>query len=168
MITDKHSWSGWKTEGADEFDKPSSSVWYTLSYNKSFLHYCECPNASFGLQKYQRWFVWIYLPKPRSQTFHYVCTGKTIWKFRNTYYKWSIFLNCTSTENRLLDAGYFYATFHKSNLAMNIVQLTSGRTNEEQRKAVLKATEEIAKFGPQVILLYTSKEITQLLLQQVR
>lgn len=51
---------------------------------------------------------------------------------------------------------------------MNLVQLTSERTNEEQRKAVLKATEEIAKFGPQVILLYTSKEITQLLLQQVR
>ena len=51
---------------------------------------------------------------------------------------------------------------------MNLVQLTKERTNCEQRKAVLKATEEITKFGPQVILLYTSKEITQLLLQQVR
>ena len=48
---------------------------------------------------------------------------------------------------------------------MNLVQLTGRRTNEEQRKAVLKATEEIAKFGPQVILLYN---YNQLLLQQVR
>ena len=35
-------------------------------------------------------------------------------------------------------------------------------------KGSLKATEEITKFGPEVILLYTSKEIAQLLLQQVR
>ena len=78
------------------------------------------------------------------------------------------FMSVTSAENRLLDAGYFYATFQNSNLAMNLVQLANGRTSEEQRKAVLKATEEITKFGPEVILLYTSKEIAQLLLQQVR
>ena len=75
---------------------------------------------------------------------------------------------CNFYRNRLLDAGYFYATFQNSNLAMNLVQLANGRTSEEQRKAVLKATEEITKFGPEVILLYTSKEIAQLLLQQVR
>ena len=51
---------------------------------------------------------------------------------------------------------------------MNLVQLANGRTGEEQRKAVLKATEEITEFGPEVVLLYTSKEIAQLLLQQVR
>ena len=78
------------------------------------------------------------------------------------------FMSVTSTENRFLDAGYFYANFQNSNLAMNLVQLANGRTSEEQRKAVLKATEEITKFGPDVILLYTSKEIAQLLLQQVR
>ena len=77
-------------------------------------------------------------------------------------------MSVTSTENRLLDAGYFYATFQNSNLAMNLVQLANGRTGEEQRKAVLKATEEITEFGPEVVLLYTSKEIAQLLLQQVR
>ena len=77
-------------------------------------------------------------------------------------------MSVTSTENRLLDAGYFYATFQNSNSAMNLVQLANGRTSEEQRKAVLKATEEITEFGPEVILLYTSKEIAQLLLQQVR
>ena len=100
--------------------------------------------------------------------------------FRNTAYSMDETLNgffctlcmtlmsVTSTENRLLDAGYFYATFQNSNLAMNLVQLANGRTSEEQRKAVLKATEEITEFGPEVILLYTSKEIAQLLLQQVR
>ena len=77
-------------------------------------------------------------------------------------------MSVTSTENRLLDAGYFYATFQNSNSAMNLVQLANGRTSEEQRKAVLKATEEITEFDPEVILLYTSKEIAQLLLQQVR
>ena len=77
-------------------------------------------------------------------------------------------MSVTSTENRLLDAGYFYATFQNSNSAMNLVQLANGRTSEEQRKAVLKATEEITEFGPEVVLLYTSKEIAQLLLQQVR
>ena len=100
--------------------------------------------------------------------------------FRNTAYSMDETLNgfictlcmtllsVTSTENRLLDAGYFYATFQNSNSAMNLVQLANGRTSEEQRKAVLKATEEITEFGPEVILLYTSKEIAQLLLQQVR
>ena len=100
--------------------------------------------------------------------------------FRNTAYSMDETLNgfictlcmtllsVTSTENRLHDAGYFYATFQNSNSAMNLVQLANGRTNEEQRKAVLKATEEITEFGPEVILLYTSKEIAQLLLQQVR
>ena len=100
--------------------------------------------------------------------------------FRNTTYSMDETLNgfictlcmtlmsVTSTENRLLDAGYFYATFQNSNLAMNLVQLANGRTSEEQRKAVLKATEEITEFGSEVILLYTSKQIAQLLLQQVR
>ena len=78
------------------------------------------------------------------------------------------FMSVTSTENRLLDAGYFYATFQNFNVAMNLVQLANGRTSEEQRKAVLKATEKITKFAPEAILLYTSKEIIQLLLQQVR
>ena len=72
------------------------------------------------------------------------------------------------TEAGLLGAGYFYATFQHFNFAMNLVQLVNSRTSEEQRIAFLKAEEEITKFEPEVILLYTNKERTQLMLQQVK
>ena len=47
----KHSSIGWKTQGGDEFAKNNS---FTLSYNKSFLHFFECTNAGLELSKYQR------------------------------------------------------------------------------------------------------------------
>ena len=71
------------------------------------------------------------------------------------------------TETRLLDAGYFYTTFKNPHFAMNLVQLSTRKTSGDQRKEILKAMEEIGNFQPEVILLYTSKEIGELMLQQV-
>ena len=50
---------------------------------------------------------------------------------------------------------------------MNLVQLSTRKRSGDQRKAILKAIEEIGKFKPEVILLYTSKKIVELMLQQV-
>ena len=67
----------------------------------------------------------------------------------------------------MLDAGYFYTTFKHSQLVMDLVRLSKHKKIEDRRQATLKAMEEIKNFKPEVILLYTEKETTELMLQQV-
>ena len=50
---------------------------------------------------------------------------------------------------------------------MDLVRLSKHKKIDDKRKATLKAMEEIHKFQPDVILLYTDKETTEIMLQQV-
>lgn len=70
-------------------------------------------------------------------------------------------------EGRLRDVGYFYTISLSSKFTLNFIQLANKReANELHKASVLSAVEKIANLGPEVILLYTTKEKTELLLTQ--
>ena len=66
----------------------------------------------------------------------------------------------------MYEAGYFYAITQRSSLKVNLVQL-SEQGNENLTSSMLKAMEEIENLDAEVILLYTSTETIQLMLQKV-
>ncbi|KAJ7337781.1 hypothetical protein OS493_007937 [Desmophyllum pertusum] len=70
-------------------------------------------------------------------------------------------------EVRLHEAGYFHAITQRSNLTVNLVQLSKEREYEDPTAPILRAMEDIDNLGADVILLYTKKENIELMLQQV-
>ena len=83
----------------------------------------------------------------------------------NTFmFKTKVFLYSLS-EGRLYEAGYFYTISQSAKFTINFVQLTEKRqANEDQAASVREAVEKITNLGPDVILLYTSKENMERLL----
>ena len=65
------------------------------------------------------------------------------------------------------EAGYFHAITQRSNLTVNLVQLSKEREYEYPTAPILRAMEDIDNLGADVILLYTKKENIELMLQQV-
>lgn len=74
---------------------------------------------------------------------------------------------CVLTESRSIEAGYFYVTYKKLQLTMNLIQLSKHNKNEEIKRTILRSMKQIQTFQPEVILLYTNNENTELILQQV-
>lgn len=72
------------------------------------------------------------------------------------------------TESRFVEAGYFYLTYKKARLTMELIQLPKANKTEEKNRIIWKTMEQIQMFQPEGILLYTSKENAELILQQVR
>ena len=70
------------------------------------------------------------------------------------------------SESRLYEAGYFYTITQRSSMTVNLVQV-SDQDNEGQTSSMLRAMEEIENLEAEVILLYTSTETIQLMLQKV-
>ena len=70
-------------------------------------------------------------------------------------------------ENRLHEAGYFHAISRESDLTVNLIQLSEQGNAEDRAATNSKAMDEIKIFQPDIILLYTSKENIELMLQQV-
>lgn len=75
---------------------------------------------------------------------------------------------CILPDTRLYEAGYFYAISQRSNLRVNLVQLSEQDNNEDSTASILRAMEEIENLEAEVILLYSRKEIIELMLQKVR
>ncbi|KAL9962068.1 hypothetical protein ACROYT_G031137 [Oculina patagonica] len=69
-------------------------------------------------------------------------------------------------DGRLYEAGYFYAISQRTNFTVNLVQLSEQGKNEVSTASILTAMEEIENLEPEVMLLYTSKENTELMLQK--
>ncbi|XP_078384274.1 glutamate receptor ionotropic, kainate 3-like isoform X2 [Oculina patagonica] len=69
-------------------------------------------------------------------------------------------------ESRSIEAGYFYVTYKKLQLTMNLIQLSKHNKNEEIKRTILRSMKQIQTFQPEVILLYTNNENTELILQQ--
>jgi len=69
-------------------------------------------------------------------------------------------------ESRLYEAGYFYAIAQRSNMTVNLVQLSEQSNNESPTSSILKAMEEIENVEAEVILLYTGTENIELMLQK--
>lgn len=74
---------------------------------------------------------------------------------------------CVLTESHLIEAGHFYVTYKKFQLTMKLFQLSKHNKNEEMKKTISRSLQQIQTFQPEVILLYTNKENTELILQQV-
>ena len=70
-------------------------------------------------------------------------------------------------ETRLHEAGCFHAISQNSQFTVNLVQLAKQGINEDLTVPILKAMGHINILQPEVILLYTSKESMELMLQQV-
>ena len=64
------------------------------------------------------------------------------------------------SENRLHEAGYFYAISQSSKLKVGFVQIPG-------KGQVSTAIEKLGSFEPDMILLYADQEYTELLMQQV-
>ena len=71
------------------------------------------------------------------------------------------------TENRVHEAGYFHAISRRSKLTVNLVQLSDLGRSADGIKPVLQAMNEIKRFQPDVILLYTRNKNIGLFVQQV-
>ena len=66
------------------------------------------------------------------------------------------------------EAGYFHYASRTSKLNVNLIQLTNEDESDKDPTArILRAVERIENFKAEVILLYTSKENTELMLRQV-
>ena len=64
------------------------------------------------------------------------------------------------SENRLHEAGYFYAISQSSKLTVGFVQIPG-------KGQVSTAIEKLGSFEPDMILLYADQEYTELFMQQV-
>ena len=64
------------------------------------------------------------------------------------------------SENRLHEAGYFYAISQSSKLTVGFVQIPG-------KGQISTATEQLGSFEPDMILLYADQEYTELFMQQV-
>ena len=84
-------------------------------------------------------------------------------------FKTKVFLYKTLSEGRLYEAEYFYTISQSAKFTIIFVKLTEKeQANEDQAASVREAVEKITNLGPNVILLYTSKEkMDRLLNQQV-
>ena len=71
------------------------------------------------------------------------------------------------TENRVHEAGYFHALSRRSKLTVNLVQLSELGQSADGMEPVLQAMNEIKRFQPDVILLYTKDKNIGLFVQQV-
>ncbi|XP_015751901.1 PREDICTED: glutamate receptor ionotropic, kainate 3-like isoform X2 [Acropora digitifera] len=69
-------------------------------------------------------------------------------------------------ENRVHEAGYFHALSRRSKLTVNLVQLSELGQSADGMKPVLQAMNEIKRFQPDVILLYTKDKNIGLFVQQ--
>lgn len=67
----------------------------------------------------------------------------------------------------MYEAGYFYAITQRSNMTVNLVQLSKQSNNESPTSSILRAMEEIENVEAEVILLYTGTENIELMLQKV-
>ena len=67
----------------------------------------------------------------------------------------------------LYQAAYFHAITQRSNLTVNLVQLSEENNNEDLLEPALKVMEEIDNLEAEVILLYIKRDNIQLMLQQV-
>lgn len=67
----------------------------------------------------------------------------------------------------MYEAGYFYAITQRSNVTVNLVQLSKQSNNESPTSSILRAMEEIENVEAEVILLYTGTENIELMLQKV-
>jgi len=70
-------------------------------------------------------------------------------------------------EIRLHEAGYFHAISKKSQLKVNLVQLSEQEEGEDRIGPISRAMDDIDKLEPDVVLLYSNKENIELMLQQV-
>lgn len=66
------------------------------------------------------------------------------------------------SESRLHEAGYFHAISQSSKFTVDFIQMSV------KGKAQDQTMEQIQNLEPQVILLYSSKETIELLVQQVK
>ena len=64
------------------------------------------------------------------------------------------------SENRLHEAGYFYAISQSSKFTVGFVQIP-------EKAQISTAIEQLGSFVPDMILLYANQEYTELLMQQV-
>lgn len=55
----------------------------------------------------------------------------------------------------------------KSALSINLIQLAGGEISEDRNASILAAMEEVRRLEPEVILLFTTRENTEIMLQQV-
>ncbi|CAH3162263.1 unnamed protein product, partial [Pocillopora meandrina] len=70
-------------------------------------------------------------------------------------------------ESRFFEAGYFYFNYKKSTLTMDLIQVPETKYAEDRERKIWQITEQIQSYQPESILLYTGKENTDMLLQQV-
>ena len=78
------------------------------------------------------------------------------------------FVMSVDTESRFFEAGYFYFNYKKSTLTMDLIQVPETKYAEDRERKIWQITEQIQSYQPESILLYTGKENTDMLLQQVR
>ena len=71
-------------------------------------------------------------------------------------------------ESRFVEAGYFYLNYKKSTLTMDLIQMPETKDAEDRQKNIWQIIGQIQSYQPEGILLYTGKENTDLILQQVR
>ena len=74
---------------------------------------------------------------------------------------------CYFLERRVHEAGNFHAISRKSQLTVNLVQLSEQEKNEEPTAAIQRAMEQIKNFDAEIIVLYMENKNIQLILQQV-
>ena len=72
------------------------------------------------------------------------------------------------SETRLYEAGYFYAITRKSNLIVNLVQLSERGRHGDSSALVFRAMEEIDNLEVDVILLYTNTPKIEGMLRKVK
>ncbi|XP_022787771.1 glutamate receptor 4-like [Stylophora pistillata] len=70
-------------------------------------------------------------------------------------------------ESRFVEAGYFYLNYKKSTLTMDLIQMAETKDAEDRQKKIWQIIGQIQSYQPEGILLYTGKENTDLILQQV-
>ena len=92
---------------------------------------------------------------------------KRLLKINTFMFKTKVFLYKSLSEGRLYEAEYFYTKSQSAKFTINFVKLTEKeQANEDQAASVREAVEKITNLGPDVILLYTSKEKMERLLNQ--
>ena len=91
----------------------------------------------------------------------------TTYKMKYIHTKNRCFFLESLSEGRLYEAGYFHSISQSAKFTIHFVQLTEQKeASEDNTAAVWETVEKITHFGPDVILLYTSKEKTERLLKQ--
>ena len=71
------------------------------------------------------------------------------------------------SDESLHEAGYFRALSRRSNLAVDLVQVSKPGKNEDSKAPLLRTMQEIRMSKAEIILLYVNNESMELMLNQV-